>query len=111
MTSKETVTDLRLLMEELLGQAATHHSHRAASTLVFGPLMRATAIALTAGAELAEHDSPPAASLHVLTGTVRLYSGADEWLLSAGQLVAIPSARHGLTAITDAVVLLTVALA
>ena len=41
---------------------------------------------------------------------VRLHSGADEWLLSTGQLVGIPSTRHGVTAITDAVVLLTVTL-
>lgn len=78
--------------------------------LALGPSMRATAIALAEGAELAEHESPPAASVHVLTGTVRLHSGADEWLLSTGQLVAIPSTRHGVTEITDAVVLLTVAL-
>ena len=110
MTSKATVTDLGLLVEDLLRQATTHHSNRAASTLLFGPSMRATAIALTEGAELAEHESPPAASLQVLTGTVRLHSGAHEWVLSTGQLVAIPSTRHGVTAITDAVVLLTVTL-
>lgn len=110
MTGEAAVTDLRVLVEDLLGQATTHHSHRAASTVLFGPSMRATAIALAEGAELAEHDSPPAASLQVLTGTVRLHSGVNEWLLSPGDLMAIPSTRHGLTALTDAAVLLTVTL-
>ncbi|WP_158073273.1 hypothetical protein [Amycolatopsis sp. CB00013] len=32
----------------------------------------ATLIVMAEGAQLAEHDSPPAATLHVITGSVRL---------------------------------------
>ena len=60
---------------------------------------------------LAEHEAPPAATLHCLTGDVTLRSGDQEWPLRAGQLVPIPSARHSVEAHSDAVLLLTVSLA
>lgn len=72
--------------------------------------MRATVIALAAGAELAEHESPPAATLHVIVGETRLSAAGRAVLVGDGEIVAIPSERHSLSAITDAVVLLTVAL-
>jgi quercetin dioxygenase-like cupin family protein len=109
-SAKPDVVDVLKLGQDLLGQARGHPSRRAAKTLVSSPSMRATVIALAEGAELAEHDSPPAATLQVLTGTVRLHTEDDEWLLSQGQVVAIPPARHGLRAGSDAAVLLTVAL-
>ena len=67
-------------------------------------------MALAAGAELAEHDPPPAATLQVLSGSLRLHAGSRSWSLSGADLVPIPRARHGLQAVTDTVVLLTVAL-
>ena len=72
--------------------------------------MRATVIALSDGAELAEHRGPSAATLQVLSGHVQLAAGADRWPVAAGQVIAIPPRRHSLHADTDAVVLLTVAL-
>ncbi|PKQ25199.1 MAG: LuxR family transcriptional regulator [Actinobacteria bacterium HGW-Actinobacteria-4] len=72
-------------------------------------LLRHMLMALTAGTSLGEHASPGEATLQVLEGEVTL-SGLDEsWTLAAGDFVAIPPERHDLTAITDAVVLLTVA--
>jgi quercetin dioxygenase-like cupin family protein len=72
--------------------------------------MRATVIALASGAELAEHESPPAATLQMISGEARLHTAGQAWLLHDGEVVAIPPERHALSAITDAVVLLTVAL-
>jgi len=108
--SDRAATALGALAPELLAEAHRHAARRAARTLVPGTSQRVTLIALAKGAELAEHDSPPAATLHVLTGTVRLHTHQDGWTLDSGHLTAVPPQRHGLTALTDAVVLLTVAL-
>ena len=98
------------LAGRLLDSARAHASQRAAETINSGQSMRATVIALLEGAELAEHESPPAATLQVITGRARLHTAGQAWLLRDGEVVAIPPERHTLTAITDAVVLLTVAL-
>lgn len=98
------------LAAQLLAEARTHQSRRAAKTLVSGTSQRATVIAIAAGGELANHQSPSAATLHVLVGRVRLRTSDREWLLDAGDLVPVPPQRHGLDGVTDAAVLLTVAL-
>ena len=110
MTGHPAVTSIDALAPDLLAAARGHASRRAARTLVSGTSQRATLIALAEGAELAEHDSPPAATLYVVSGTVRLHSHSDEWTLERGNLATIPPERHGLTALDDVVVLLTVAL-
>lgn len=110
MSTHPDVTQVDALAAELLEQAGAHDSHRAAQTLISGPTQRATLIALTAGAELAEHDSPPAATLYVVTGRAQLHIQDHTWTLEQGQLARIPPQRHGLTALTDTAVLLTVAL-
>ena len=71
--------------------------------------MRQTLIALAAGARLHEHESPGEATLQVLTGQVRLTAGEDTWEGGVGDHLVIPPQRHGLEALTDAAVLLTVA--
>ena len=104
------VTDLEALGTDLLGQARSASAGRAAATVLSGSSMRATVIALTEGTELAEHDAPPAATLQVLSGQVRLHADSDEWTVGAGQVAPIPPRRHGLAALTESVVLLTVSL-
>mgnify|MGYP002652934738 CR=1 FL=1 len=70
-------------------------------------------IALVAGAALSDHDSPTEATLQVLRGHVVLTSAdgdpAGRWEGATGDLVTIPSTRHGLTAQEDSAILLTVA--
>ncbi len=58
---------------------------------------------------MGEHDSPGEATLQVIVGEVRLTAGADSWDGGAGDHLVIPPQRHDLAALTDAVVLLTVA--
>jgi quercetin dioxygenase-like cupin family protein len=95
--------------DELLTEAhASGTAGRAARTLFHGNGLRATAIALCAGHELAEHASPPAALLLVHQGSVLLRGAGRHWHLDAGQVIPIPPERHSLLAETDAVVLLTV---
>jgi len=68
-------------------------------------------MALGEGGELGEHDSPAAATFHVLQGRARLHAGEDaEWVVGAGCLVEIPAERHAVTALTDCLILLTVSL-
>lgn len=102
-------TSLGDLAEELLGKARTATSGRAAKP-VFGGAehrMRQTVIALLAGHELAEHNNPGEATLHVLRGNVRLSSPSMSAEGSAQEFIPIPAERHSLEALEDSVVLLS----
>jgi quercetin dioxygenase-like cupin family protein len=110
VTERTEVLKVGTVAIELLDEARQQQARRAARTLVSGNAQRATVIALAEGAQMAEHKAPPAATLHVIAGRVRLHTADHEWLLDAGDLVRIPPQRHALDAITDTAVLLTVAL-
>ncbi|NEK87358.1 LuxR family transcriptional regulator [Blastococcus saxobsidens] len=110
MSASDSPTDLSVLAGELLTRARTEHAGRAGHTLphpVDG--LRQTVIALRAGAELAEHESPGSASLQVLRGRVRLVAGEQSTELTTQQMSPIPDRRHSLHADEDSVVLLSVA--
>ena len=102
--------DLGSLAEDLLARARDTGSGRAAHNLLLGQrhVLSQTMIALLAGHELAEHDSPGEATLHVLAGRVTFRNGARERDLSFGDLLPIPPERHAVAAVEDAVLLLTV---
>jgi quercetin dioxygenase-like cupin family protein len=104
--------DLQAVADELLAQASAEHARRAARTLPHSTDgLRHTMIALLAGAELQEHNSPPGpAVLLVLRGHGRLVAGDQSMDLRPLQHVAIPPRRHSLEADTDTVVLLSVVL-
>lgn len=101
---------LEAIAREQLDQAR-RNGGRAASTVYGGheQVLRQTVMALVAGTEVKEHESPGAATLHVLSGRIRLTAGADGWDGRSGDLIVIPPTRHGLNAVEDSVVLLTVA--
>ena len=103
-------TSLREVQEKLLADARDAHAHRAAATVYGGreKQLRQTAMALLAGVELGEHDSPPEATLQVLTGRVRLNGQGRDWELVTGDLITIPPERHSVTALEDSVFLLSV---
>lgn len=102
---------LSALAEEKLAAAKQAGSGRAAVTIFGGHEhdLRQTLVALAGGRALGEHDSPGEASLQVLRGEVRLHAGEETWEGREGDYVHIPPQRHDLEAVTDAVVLLTVA--
>jgi quercetin dioxygenase-like cupin family protein len=110
-TSDTEVVDLVRLAEELCADLPNHAAGRTARTVMSGPRMRAVVIAMREGAEMAEHESPPAATLHVIKGEVTLSGGDNEWSLRAGQHVPIPPHRHAVRAHADSAFLLTVAIA
>lgn len=90
---------------------AAGSSGRAAKTVYGGHdrSLRQTVIALQSGAALAEHDNPGEATVHVLTGRVRLACSRTNWEGRPGDLIVVPQERHSLTALEDSAVLLTVA--
>jgi quercetin dioxygenase-like cupin family protein len=107
--SADTVV-LSELADNLIADLPNHPSGRTAKTILSGTVMRAVVIALRNGAEMSEHDSPPAATLYLIRGQVTVRAGERSWPLSPGQLVAIPPQRHAVEAHADSAVLLTVAL-
>lgn len=96
---------------ELLELARSSRAGRAGQTVTAGAgaALKQTLMALTTGESLADHDTPTAATLQVLIGSVRLTGGGEPHPeLHAGDLAPIPPVRHGLTALDDAVVLISV---
>jgi quercetin dioxygenase-like cupin family protein len=105
-------SSLFALVSQQVKLAREAPSGRSAHTVYGGHehALRQTVIAIAAGRELAEHDSPGEATVQVLHGRVRLVAGDSSWEGTPGDLITVPAARHALAAVEDAVVLLTVAL-
>lgn len=101
---------LTSLAAEKLAEAKQSHSGRAAHTIHGGHTheLRQTVLALLADHDLSEHDSPGEATLQILQGHVRLTTADAAWEGKAGDYVVIPRVRHGLHAVEDSVVMLTV---
>jgi len=102
---------LTTLADQQLGVARQAASGRSAHTIHGGRqhALRQTLLALAGGRSLEEHDSPGEATLQVLSGQVRLATASQSWAGTAGDYLVIPAERHTLTALDDAVVILTVA--
>ncbi|WP_163760833.1 cupin domain-containing protein [Mycobacterium botniense] len=102
---------LTALAREQLDRAANEGSGRSATTIFGGHehILRQTVIALREGHTLADHDNPGEATLQVLTGRVRLTAGHNEWIGRAGDFLVVPDEKHGLDALENSTVLLTVA--
>jgi quercetin dioxygenase-like cupin family protein len=80
---------------------------RSADILVHDGPLRQTLMAMIAGTELGEHNSPPAASMLVLSGMVKVVADEGEVVLRVGELRELTHHRHSVIAIEDSVFLLT----
>jgi quercetin dioxygenase-like cupin family protein len=103
--------DLTALAAEHLAAARAASNGRSSAKIIgdHTKMLRKNLIALKAGAALQDHESPGEATLMVLEGQIEFHAGEESVTLDAGHLIEIPPLRHGLTAIKDAVVLLSVA--
>jgi quercetin dioxygenase-like cupin family protein len=103
--------NLGVIGEEALAKARAAGNGRHSELLVGGSghRLRQVLMALVAGEALQDHENPGEATLQVLVGQVRLHAGEESLPLTAGDLAVVPQQRHGVTATTDAVILLTVA--
>lgn len=101
---------LTALARENLRKAAAASAGRSSHTVYGGHEhgLRQTLIALVEGQGLSAHENPGEATLHVISGRVRLSSENNAWEGSAGDLLVVPQRVHALTALADSVVLLTV---
>lgn len=103
-------SSLTALARHQMAIARTASSGRSAHTVYGGHehSLRQTLIALTAGRNLDEHESPGEATVQVLHGRVRLSAGDIAWEGSPGDLLVVPAARHSLAALDDSALLFTV---
>lgn len=100
--------DLRDVAGTMLAKALTSSAGRGAEQVVHDGPLRQTVMALRAGTELAEHDAPPAATLQLLRGRVRvLKRGQLAEELTPGELLSLTGSRHTVEAVEDSVFLLT----
>lgn len=101
---------IEALARQQLSQAAAN-GRNAADTVVGGheKVLRQTVIGMLSGAEMGEHENPGEATLYVLSGSVRLIAGDQEWDARTGDMLLIPDTRHSLVALADSALLLTVA--
>ena len=72
-------------------------------------LLHQSVIALGRSQRIEEHDNPGEATVQVLRGQVRVTARGDTTDVSTGQLLVVPGVRHSVTALENAVLLLTVA--
>lgn len=104
----DEVTALSETGRQLLAEAASASSGRAARTVVALPGLRVTLLALAEGRALDDHRAPGPATLQCLAGRATLSTADRSWTLRDGDLLPIPAETHRLDAETDALVLLTV---
>lgn len=87
-------------------RADTHG--RSAELILRHGVLRQSIIAMREGAELAEHNSPDAASIQMLLGRVIITAIDDADVeVSAGTLQVLTDHRHAVRALADSVFLLT----
>lgn len=98
--------DLTALTSAHLQSARESPHGRSAERLVHDGVLRQSILALREGTELAEHNSPHAASIQVLVGRVRV-TGEGDPVIAAGELQVLTHQRHAVLALEDSVFLLT----
>ena len=108
--SSNNIVHLRDLSAELLEKAATVKHGRATYSFraVPGGHLTQVLLALKAGKNLSDHENPGEALLHVLQGTVQVTVGEDAIEVKEDEHAVVPQQRHGLVAVEDSAVLLTV---
>ena len=92
--------------DRILARAKEAPHGRHAEILVREGPLRQSMLAIAAGSELEEHNSPPAGSIYLLRGAIRV-TGEETTDIGAGELHTLTHYRHAVKAIEDSVFLLT----
>lgn len=102
------MANLKKLADTHLATARTEERGRSAELVAHDGPLRQSVIALREGTRMAEHNSPPAASLQVLRGRVRVdLDNEAQGEFSEGELWILTHERHSVLALEDSVFLLT----
>ncbi|HJC60567.1 MAG TPA: cupin [Candidatus Dietzia intestinigallinarum] len=102
------MANLKELAESHMAAARSEERGRSAELVAHDGPLRQTVIALTDGTRMAEHNSPPAASLQVLAGRVRVeLENETQGEFGEGELWILTHERHSVLALEDSVFLLT----
>lgn len=102
------MANLTDMVASCLQEARESEHGRGAKIVAHDGVLRQTVIALREGARLAEHNSPPAASLQVFEGRIRIETGEQtQRELGPGELWVLTHERHGVLALEDTAFLLT----
>ena len=102
------MANLDELAQAHLAEASTEERGRSAELVAHDGPLRQTVIALKEGVRMAEHNSPPAASLQVLAGRVRVeLENETQGEFGEGELWILTHERHSVLALEDSVFLLT----
>lgn len=108
--SQGAVFDLAIVDRELRTEDAYDRDGHTARTLVREPTMRVVLVVMKAGAKIAQHRTHDPASIHALSGHVRLSLPDRTVDLSAGQLLVIaPELAHDVEAVVESRVLISLA--
>lgn len=103
--------NLKSESETLIASAHEAAAGRAATTLVKEGALRLTLLALIEGAVLTDHKAPGPVSIEVVSGSVDITVGDHSEHLEAQEtLVLGANVVHAVTALTDAAILLTIAM-
>lgn len=104
-------SSLIALARNQLEAARRATSGRSAKTVHGGheKVLRQTVVALCAGRSTDDYENPGEATVHVLTGRIRLTTGTVSWAGLAGDLIIVPATRSSILAVEDSAILLTVA--
>ena len=104
------VFDLPALLAQVRQEPAYRTSDRNALTVFKTDGMRIVLLALHAGAELKTHTAPGIISVQVLEGRLMFRTAEQATELAQGQLLTLHAGiPHSVTAVTEAVFLLTLA--
>ncbi len=109
LSAEHLLIDLGEAVTELHGLGPDGQD-RGAVTLVKQGGLSVVLMHLHAGATLAEHSAPGTTTLQVVNGHVRVQVGDETLDVPAGRLIAFDGrVRHGVEAIEDSTLLLTLA--
>jgi quercetin dioxygenase-like cupin family protein len=105
---REVAFDLTAIDAEMRGEDAYRRDGHTARTLVREDDLRIVLIVMRAGARMAEHQANETASIHALSGRVRLRLLDHDTDLPAGRLLVLERGlRHDVEALAESALLLT----